>query len=85
MEVTSKTTESFWEKTGFCDIAYQLYEEVCKDLHFFVKVLTILSSSRDGVHHAGELLGQHLRVIGGAVGVFPLPVATFGVVGNTKA
>jgi len=62
-----------------------LSEEECNELHFFVKVLAIFSSSTNGVHHAGDLLGQHLIMIGSAVGIFPLEFATFGEIGDTKA
>ena len=60
-----------------------LSNEQAFDLHYFDKAVAIFSDSTNGVYHAGVLLSQHLLAIGTCVGVFPLPIATLGEIGDT--
>ena len=53
------------------------------DMHYFDKVLGIFADSKDGLLHCGELLSQHIIVIGACIGIYPLPLATMGEIGDT--
>ena len=53
-------------------------------MHYFIKAIAIFSD-KDGVQHVGDLLSQHLLVLGAAVGIYPLTFLTFGEIGDTKS
>ena len=46
--------------------------------------IAIFSGTSNGVLHAGDLLAQHLVVIGDYVCLYPLKFAIFGEVGETN-
>jgi hypothetical protein len=62
-----------------------LTKEQCNDLFYFNKAMLLFSQSNGGVLHAGDLLSQHLLVVGGAVGIYPLEFTTQGEIGNTNS
>ena len=61
-----------------------LDDQQLNDMHYFVKALSIFSNTKKGIMHAGDLLSQHVLVIGACVGVFPIQFATYGELGDTK-
>ena len=54
-------------------------EEIC-DLFHFNKIIAIFSVEPNGILHAGDLLAQHLVVIGASVCLYLLKYVIFGEV-----
>ena len=80
---STKITQSIELMVAIHHALKKLSTQEAFDLYFFDKVIAIFTDTKKGVYHAGDLLSQHILVIGACVGLYPLPFAALREIGDT--